>query len=78
MMDTITSGCYFAGGSRGSYSRVLVRVWRAVFTFNPYLEISLIQLDISPIHLEISLIELEISPIQLEISLIRLFGDISK
>ena len=53
-------------------------VWRAVFTFNPYLEISLNELEISLIQLEISLIHLEISLIELEISLIRLFRDISK
>ena len=59
-------------------------VWRAVFTFNPYLEISLIHLEISLIHLDIylihleiilSLIHLEISLIHLEISIIRSFRD---
>ena len=59
-------------------ARYIVYIWRAVFTFNPYLEISLNELEISLIELEISLIHLEISLIELEISLIRLFRDISK
>ena len=47
-------------------------IWCAVFTFNPYLEISLINSEISLTNLEISLINLEISLINLEISLIHL------
>jgi len=43
----------------------IIYLWQAVFTFNPYLQISVIKLQISVIQLEISLIgsKLEISEI---------------
>ena len=52
-------------------------VWAAVFTFNPYLLISINELLISIIHLLISIINLLISIIHLLISIIHLLISIN-
>ena len=53
-------------------------VWAAVFTFNPYLLISINDLLISIIHLLISIIHLLISIIHLLISIIHLLISINR
>ena len=54
------------------YNTNCISLWAAVFTFNPYLLISIIELLISIIHLLISIIHLLISIIHLLISIIHL------
>ena len=58
-----------ASSDRGSLQKFHGKLWAAVFTFNPYLLISINELLISIIHLLISINELLMSIIHLLISI---------